>query len=167
MQHAARTEHFFELRILRVVRQLRLFLGVEVVQVAEELVEAVNGRKKLVAIAEVVFAELARGVAKRLEQLGDRRVLRLKADGGAGHSDFCQAGSDRILPGDEAGAPGRAALLRVVVREKAALVRDPVDVRGAVPHHAVAEFADVPDADIVSPKDEDIRLFVRHFYRLS
>ena len=111
MHHAARPEHFFELRILRVIRQFRLLLGVEVVQVAEEFVEAVNGREKLVAVAEMVLAELACRITKRLEQFRDRRVLRLKADGGAGHSDFCQARADRVLPGDEAGAPCRAALL--------------------------------------------------------
>ena len=72
---------FLNCRILRVVGQLRLFLGVQVVEVAEELVEAVHRRQVLVAIAEVVLAELAGGVAERLEQLGDRRVLGLQADG--------------------------------------------------------------------------------------
>jgi hypothetical protein len=41
-----------------VVLVLRLFLGVEVVEVAEEDVEAVIGRQVLVAITEVVLAEL-------------------------------------------------------------------------------------------------------------
>ena len=57
---------------------LRLLLGVQVVEVAEELVEAVRRRQVLVAVAEVVLPELARRVAERLQQLGDRRVLRLK-----------------------------------------------------------------------------------------
>ena len=56
---------FAELRILRVVRVLRLLLGVQVVEVAEELVEAVGGRQELVLVAEVVLAELAGGVAER------------------------------------------------------------------------------------------------------
>jgi hypothetical protein len=47
---------------------LRLLLGVQVVEVAEELVEAVVGRQVLVAVAEVVLAELAGHVAVRLEQ---------------------------------------------------------------------------------------------------
>ena len=67
--------------VLRVVRVLRLLLGVEVVEVAEELVEAVHGRQELVAVAEVVLAELPGGVAERLEQVGDGRVL-----GAAGRS---------------------------------------------------------------------------------
>ena len=54
---------------------LRLVLGIEVVKVAEELIEAVNGRQELVAVAEMVLAELSGHVAKRLEQIGERRVL--------------------------------------------------------------------------------------------
>ena len=49
--------------ILRIVEVLRLLLGVEVVEVAEELVEAVHRRQVLVAVALVVLAELAGGVA--------------------------------------------------------------------------------------------------------
>ena len=57
-----------------VVVELGLLLGVEVVQVAEELVEAVGGRQVLVPVTEVVLAELAGGVTVRLERGGDRRV---------------------------------------------------------------------------------------------
>ncbi len=42
VQHAARAELLAELRVLRVVDVLRLLLGVEVVEVAEELVETVH-----------------------------------------------------------------------------------------------------------------------------
>jgi len=52
-----------------------ILLGIEVVEVAEELVEAVHGRQELVAVAKMVLAELAGGIALRLEQLGERRVL--------------------------------------------------------------------------------------------
>ena len=65
VDHAARTVLLLERRILRIVRILRLFFGVQVVQVAEELVEAVVARQHLVAIAEMVLAELARHVALR------------------------------------------------------------------------------------------------------
>ena len=54
---------------------LRLILGVQVIEVAEELVEAVNGRQEFVAVAEMVLAELAGRVALRLEQLGNGRIL--------------------------------------------------------------------------------------------
>ena len=111
MQHAARSELLLERRILGIVGQLRFFLGIQVIEIAEELVEAVHGRQIFIAVAEVVLAELAGGVAERLQQLGDGRVFLLQADGGAGHADLGQAGADRILAGDEAGAAGGAALL--------------------------------------------------------
>jgi hypothetical protein len=61
--------------LLRVVRVLRVLLGVQVVEVAEELVEAVDGRQELVPVAEVILAELPRRVAVVLQELGDRRIL--------------------------------------------------------------------------------------------
>ncbi len=55
-----------ECRVLGIVRQFRLFFGVQVIEVAEELVESVHGRQVFIAIAEMVFAELAGGIAQRL-----------------------------------------------------------------------------------------------------
>ena len=78
VQDAARPESSCGIRevlLLRVVGQLRFLFGVEVVEVAEELVEAMHGRQVLVAVAEVVLAELAGGVALRLQELGDGRVF--------------------------------------------------------------------------------------------
>ncbi len=54
---------FGKVLLRRLVRHLGLFLGVEVIEVAEELVEAVIGRQHVVEIAEVVLAELPGGVA--------------------------------------------------------------------------------------------------------
>ena len=76
MQHAPRPELLLELRILRIVGILGLLFGVEVIEVAEEFVEAVHRRQEFVLVAEMVLAELAGGVAQRLEQFGDRRVFR-------------------------------------------------------------------------------------------
>src|ERR1700738_514667 len=42
VNHAARSKPLLELGILRIVGVLRLFLGVEVVEVAEELIEPVR-----------------------------------------------------------------------------------------------------------------------------
>jgi hypothetical protein len=87
MEHASRAELLVEARELRrgrPVRRLRILLGVEVVEVAEELVEPVDGGQELVAVAEVVLAELPCRVAERLQELRDRRVLRLQADGRPG-----------------------------------------------------------------------------------
>ena len=70
LENSARKRHFVqprELVLVRVVELLRLLLGVEVIQVAEELVESVHCRQVLVEIAEVVLAELAGRVAQRLE----------------------------------------------------------------------------------------------------
>ena len=55
VQHAARTELGAEGRILRIVDVLRFFLGIEAIQVAVELIEAVHGRQELVAIPEVIL----------------------------------------------------------------------------------------------------------------
>ena len=93
VQHAARAVLRAERRVLRIVRQFRLFLGVQVVEVAVELVEAVDRRQELVAVAEVVLAELAGGIAQRLEQLGDGRVFLLQAERGARQADLGQAGA--------------------------------------------------------------------------
>jgi hypothetical protein len=65
----------------RVVRQLGFLLSVQVVEVAEELVEAVVRRQVLVLVPQVVLAELAGGVAPGLQQAGDRRILGTHAHG--------------------------------------------------------------------------------------
>ena len=161
---AARAEAIVEAGELvrrRPVRQLGLLLRVEVVEVAEELVEAVDGRQVLVQVAEVVLAELAGGIAVRLEQLGDRHVLGLQADVRTRHPDLAQAGAEHALAGDERGAPGGAALLAVGVGEAHPLVGDPVDVRRPVAHQPVAVTAQVRDPDVVAPDHQDVGL-VRH-----
>jgi hypothetical protein len=53
--------------VLGVIRQFGFFLSVQVIEVAVELVEAMHGGQELVAVAKVVLAELARGIAERLE----------------------------------------------------------------------------------------------------
>ena len=108
---------------------LRLVLGVQVVEVAEEFVEAMHRGQELVAVAEVVLAELAGHVAERLQEVGDGRVFGLQALGRAGQPDLQQAGAHRALAGDEGGAAGGAGLLAVIVGEDPAFLRQPVDVR--------------------------------------
>ena len=58
----------------------RVFHRVEVIEVAEELVEPVDGGQKLIEIAEVILTELASGVALRFERGGDRASLRWYTD---------------------------------------------------------------------------------------
>ena len=145
--------------ILGIVGQFRFFFGVQVIEIAKEFVESVHGRQVLVAIAEMVLAELAGGVAERLEHFGDGRVFRLKSDRGAGHADFGQSGAEWVLAADERRASSRTALLAVVVGERDAFFGDTVDIRGGVAHHASAEVTDVPSADVIAPEDQDVRLF--------
>ena len=86
MQHATRAVLLLEVgKVLRIgiVRQLRLFLRVQVIEVAEELVEAVHRRQVLVAVAEMVLPELSGGVAERLQQFRNVRILRPHAQFGA------------------------------------------------------------------------------------
>ena len=78
-----------------------------------------------------------------------------------GQADLGQASAEHALPHDEGGAPRGAGLLTVVVREKHALVGNPVDVRRPVAHHAFGVGADVGLADVVTPDDQDVRLLVR------
>src|SRR5205814_7767019 len=126
VEHAARAEPLLERGVLRVVGVLGLLFGIQMVEVAEELVEAVDRRDELVAVAEVVLAELARRVALRLEQVGDRRVLVGEPLGSAREADLQQPGADRRLAGDEGRSPGRAALLGVGIGEDRAFLRDGV-----------------------------------------
>src|SRR5262245_3616991 len=53
MQHAARTKLLLELGILRIVRALRFFLRIQVIEVAEKLVEAMVRRQKLVTVPQM------------------------------------------------------------------------------------------------------------------
>src|SRR4029077_5347614 len=128
----------------------------------EELVESVYGRQEFIAIAKVVFAKLTGGITERLQQFRDGRVFRLKSESGAGHSDFSQAGAERVLAGDEGGTSSGAALLAVPVGESHSFLGHAVDVRRLVAHHPAAIVADVPHADVVSPENQDVRLFLSH-----
>ena len=146
----------------QVVHILRFLFGIQVIEIAEELVEAMDGGQVLVLVAQVVLAELAGGVAQRLEQFGDGGVLGLQADVGAGHTDLGQAGAVRVLARQEGGAAGGAALLAVGVGEAHPLVGDAVDVGRAIAHQAVAVTAQVGDADVIAPDHQDIGFAFGH-----
>ncbi len=170
MNHAARSEVLAEVREVlrrRVVLHLRLFLGVQVVQVAEELVEAVVGRQHVVQVAQMVLAELAGGVALLLQQCRDRHQLLRHADRRAGQPDLREARAVHALPGDERRSPGGARLLAVAVGEHQAFLRQPVDVRRPVAHDAVRVATQIRDADVIAPDDEDVRLLPVRLYCLG
>src|SRR6478735_1289631 len=110
-----------EFLALREIRVFRLFLGVEMVEITEELIEAMHGRQKLVPVPEVILAKLPSGIAVGLEQLGDGRVFLLQPEGSSRNADLGQPGAPRVLPGNEGGPPRGARLLPVVIREGHAL----------------------------------------------
>ncbi len=149
---------FLNSGVLRVVLVLRFLFGIEVVEVAEELVEAVRRRQEFVAVAEVVLAELASHVALRFQELRDGRVFLLQALRRAGQADLGQPGPEGHLTGEESRAPGGTALLTVVVGEHRTFVGDAIDVRRRVADHAAAIGTHVEDADIVAENDQDVGL---------
>src|SRR6185369_6638904 len=113
MQHAARTEHLLEFWILGIVVHLRLFLGVEVIKVAEELIEAMNSGQKLVEITQVVLTELPGGVPLILKQIGDGYYFGLQTLGSGGYSNLRESSAVHALAGDERRTSRSARLLTV------------------------------------------------------
>src|SRR5262249_49746770 len=97
LEHAARAELLPKPRILRIVRVLGLLLRVQVIEVAEEFVEAVHRRQVLVAIAEMVLAELAGRVTEGLHHVADGWIERSEPELGARQADLRKTRSDRIL----------------------------------------------------------------------
>ncbi len=162
VQHAAGLVLLDHLGIFEIVLVLELLLRVEVVERAEELVESVRGRQRLVGVAQVVLAELRGHVALLLEQLGNRHVTRLQPFLRAGQADLQHAGPEARLAGDEAGAAGRAALLAVPVREQGAVLGNAVDIGSPVAHLAEVVGADVPVADVVAPQNQDVWFLRSH-----
>src|SRR5262245_63283451 len=103
-------------------------------EIAKALIESVHRRDELVAVSEVVLAELSAGVAKRLQHVGDRRVFRLQSEIGAGKTDFGKAGTNRRLTCNECRAPRGAALLTVPIGEVRAFFGHTIDVGRSIPH---------------------------------
>jgi hypothetical protein len=63
MQDAARPELCLESRVLRIIGVLRVLFRVQVVQVAIEFIEAMDGWQPFVLVAQVILAELAGRIA--------------------------------------------------------------------------------------------------------
>ena len=144
--------------ILRVVEPVRVGHRVEMVQVAEELIEAVHRRQVLVEITQVVLAELPGFIAHRLEGSGERDSLSREAHVGSGLPHSRQARADRQFAGNEVRPTRRAARLSVVVGEAHALRSQFVEVRRLAGHDALVVGANVEPADIVAHDDKDIGL---------
>ena len=162
MEQAAGLVLLDQRRVLEVVLVLELFLGVEVIERTEELVEPVRGRQRLVGVAQVVLAELRGHVALVLEQFGDRHVTSLQPFLRAGEPDLQHARPEARLAGDEARATGRAALLAVPVGEQRTFLGKAVEIRSPVAHLAEVVRADVPVADVVAPQNQDVWFLRSH-----
>ena len=80
-----------------------------------------------IAIAQVILAKLTRGIAKRLQQFGDRCVLCLESH--LGHPR-----AEAALSGDEGRAPCGAALLPIGVGETHPFFGDAIDTYYLLPH---------------------------------
>ena len=97
--------------VFRPIRHLRLLLGVQVIEIPVELVEAVVGGKIFVTVTEMVLSELPGGITKRLERLRDGDVPLLKTNRRSGSTNFRKPCTDWRLPGNERGAARGAAVL--------------------------------------------------------
>src|SRR6185369_10292297 len=161
VKNPARSEplaKFRKILFTRVVGQFRLLFRVEVIQIAKEFIETVDSGEILVAVPEVVLAELTGRVAPIFKQFRDGWVFRLQTDGRGGHTHLGETGSVTALPGDERGSPGRTALLAVGVGKHHAFFRKTVNVRCAISHQSVAITAQVGYAYVVAPNYENVRL---------
>src|SRR5882724_9055442 len=135
MQDTPRTEFLPELGVFRIIWIRRFLFGIQVVEVAKKLIEAVYRRKKLVAIAEVVLPKLAGNVTRWFQHFGNRRVFGLQPKRRTRQANLCKTGPDWRLARDERRTSCGAALLSVPVCKHRALFRDAVDVWGPVSHH--------------------------------
>ena len=97
MDNSPGSEFFLEFSTFRVVDVLRLFLGIQMVQVAIEFVKAVIGGKVLVAVSQVVFPELSGHVSMAFQQTGNGRILFRHALFGTRKAHLGKAGPDRRL----------------------------------------------------------------------
>ena len=158
VENAARPVAGVEGRILGPVGVLRLLLGVEVVEIAIEDVEAVDGGQMLVSVAKMVLAELAGNVALALQDFCECGVGRRKADGRARQAHRRQPGADRQLSGDEGGSARGAGGLRIMVGEEDTVPRQAVEI-GCRHHHAMGVGPDVGVAHVVRHHHDDVGLY--------
>ena len=83
-----------------------------------------RGRQGIGVVAQMVLAELAGIVAEVEQELGERRRAGLQVSRAARQLRRDHAGAQRMHPGKEGVASGRAALLGVVVGEERTFIAD-------------------------------------------
>ena len=109
-------------------------------------------------VAEMVLAELAGIVAEVEQELGERRRAGLQVSRAARQLRRDHAGPQRMHPGKEGVASGRAALLGVVVGEDRTFIADLVDVGCLSDHQASMIDAGLHPADVITHDEEDVWL---------
>ena len=160
VEHAPRTVLFTKGRVLGIVAVLWFFLGVEMIQIAIELIEAVDGRQEFVAVTQMVLAELAGRISASLEHRGDCRIFLLQPECGPRQTDFGQPRSHTVLAGNERRPTRRTALFSVVIRKQHPLAGNAIDIRGPIAHHASRVRAEVRLPDIVTPNNHNVGLLL-------
>jgi hypothetical protein len=67
-----------------------------------------------------------------------------------------QAGAKRALAGDKCGAACRATVFGVGVGKLDALIRDAIDIRGAITHHPLIVSAEIPVTHVIAHNHQDV-----------
>ncbi len=132
--------------------------GVEVIQVAPELLEAVCRWQRCRFIAEVVLAELAGVVAEIQQEFCQRGRARQQRTGGTRKLRHDHARPQRMHAGEECSATRRAALLGIIGHEPRAFIREAVDVGRLPNHEALMVSTHVHDADVVAHDEQYVGL---------
>ena len=116
-----------------------------------------HGRQMLIAVTQMVLAELPGGIAQGPQQAGDRRILRPHPLGRAWKAHLGKPGAHGALPGDEGRAAGGAGILRVMIGEEGAFPGDPVNIGRAIAHDPHIIGRDIGPAHIIAEDHQDIR----------
>src|SRR3954452_5996256 len=111
-----------------------IFHGVQVIEVPEEFIEAVNGGQKFIEIAQVVLAELTGSVALRFERSSNGASLRRDASLRTSLADCRHSRADGQLAHDEVRSTRCTAGLSVVVGEQYAFLGHLVEIRRSSRH---------------------------------
>ncbi|MNQ93271.1 hypothetical protein D3C85_1087290 [compost metagenome] len=156
VDHPARAVLFPELRVFRIVVSLWFFLGIHVVEIAEELVETVLGRQVLVAVAHMVLAELPGRIALLLHHIANGGRPIRDAMLGAGHANGQQPGAKRMLAEEKSRASGGTGLLAVGMGEQRAFFGDAIDVRRFVTHHALVVGTEIGIANVIAEDHQNV-----------
>ncbi len=138
------------------VGETHLLDGIQVVEIAQVLLEPVRGRQRLGVVAQVVLAELPGGVTQIEQHLGQRRRALAQPCRAAGKLRHGQTNANRVHAGEERRPAGGAALHGGIVHEDSAFLGDPVDVRRFADHPAAVVDLRLHQADVVAHDEQDI-----------